>query len=106
MKLLWCAALAAATLSAQTFPGSAALDDAINQAIEQGRLPGAVLVVGHDGQIVYRKAYGKRALVPAPEAMTADTVFDIASLTKVVATTPSLMKLFEQGKFRLNDTIT
>ena len=106
MKVLWCAALAAATLSAQTFAGSQALDNAINAAIEQGRLPGAVLVIGHNGQIVYRKAYGKRALVPTPEAMTADTIFDIASLTKVVATTPSLMKLFEQGKFRLNDKIT
>jgi uncharacterized protein YbbC (DUF1343 family)/CubicO group peptidase (beta-lactamase class C family) len=106
MKLLWCVALAAATLSAQTFAGSQAVDEAINLAIEQGKLPGAVLVVGHDGRIVYQKAYGKRALVPAPEAMTEDTIFDIASLTKVVATTSSLMKLFEQGKFRLNDKIT
>ena len=106
MKVLWCAAVAAATLSAQTFAGSQALDDAVNLAIEQGRLPGAVLLVGHDGQVVYRNAYGKRALLPTPEAMTADTIFDIASLTKVVATTSSLMKLFEQGKFRLNDKIT
>jgi len=106
MRVLWCASLAAATLSAQTFSGSAALDQAVNLAIEQGKLPGAVLVVGHDGRIVHRKAYGKRALVPAPEAMTVDTIFDIASLTKVVATTSSLMKLFEQGKFRLNDKIT
>src|SRR5215831_7438689 len=106
MRVLWCAALAATTLSAQTFAGSAALDNAINLAIEQGKLPGAVLVVGHDGQIIHRKAYGKRALVPTPEAMTLDTIFDIASLTKVVATTPSLMKLFEQGKFRLNDRVT
>src|SRR5579883_1864931 len=106
MKVLWCAALAAATLSAQTFAGAEALDNAINAAIEQGRLPGAVLIVGHNGKVVYRKPYGKRALVPAPEPMTADTIFDIASLTKVVATTPSLMKLFEQGKFRLNDKVT
>src|SRR5215469_8261095 len=106
MKLLGCAVLAAVTLPAQTFSGSQALDDAINLAIEQNKLPGAVLVVGHDGRIVYEKAYGKRALVPAPEAMTEDTIFDIASLTKVVATTSSLMKLFEQGKFRLNDRVT
>src|SRR5215469_11715000 len=106
MKFLWCAALCAATLSAQTFPGAAALDDAIDQAIQQGRLPGAVLIVGHDGQIVYQKAYGNRALVPAVEPMTMDTVFDCASLTKVIATTSSMMKLFEQGKFRLNDKVT
>src|SRR5690349_19037178 len=98
MHVLWCAALAAATLSAQTFAGAPALDNAINLAIEQGRLPGAVLVVGHNGEVIYRKAYGKRALVPTPEAMTVDTIFDVASLTKVVATTSSLMKLFEQGK--------
>src|SRR6516225_2671647 len=106
MKFSLCAAFAATALSAQTFSGAAALDLTINQAIEQGRMPGAVLIVGHDGKVVYRKAYGKRALVPEPEAMTLDTVFDCASLTKVVATTASLMKLFEEGKFRLNDKVT
>jgi len=106
MKLFWCAALAATALSAQTFSGAAALDRVINEAIEQGRMPGAVLLVGHEGKVVYRKAYGKRALVPLPEAMTLDTVFDCASLTKVVATTSSLMKLFEEGRFRLGDKIT
>jgi uncharacterized protein YbbC (DUF1343 family)/CubicO group peptidase (beta-lactamase class C family) len=106
MKFFWCAALAATALSAQTFPGAAALDQVINEAIEQGRMPGAVVVVGHDGNVVYRKAYGERALVPGPEAMTLDTVFDCASLTKVVATTSSLMKLFQEGRFRLNDKIT
>src|SRR5215471_10703167 len=106
MKLFLCAALCAAALRAQSFPGAAAIDSVINQAIEQGQLPGAVLVVGHDGQVVYRKAYGKRSLVPQVEAMTVDTVFDCASLTKVVATTSSLMRLLEQAKFRLNDKIT
>jgi uncharacterized protein YbbC (DUF1343 family) len=106
MKLLWCAALAASSLLAQTFSGSQALDEIINQAIGQDRLPGAVLLVGHNGQIVYRKAYGQRALVPQPEAMTVDTIFDCASVTKVIATTSSLMRLFEQGKFRLNDKVT
>ncbi|HLK67444.1 MAG TPA: exo-beta-N-acetylmuramidase NamZ domain-containing protein [Bryobacteraceae bacterium] len=106
MKLLWCATLAAVALSAQTFTGGPAVDAAINLAIEQGRIPGAVLLVGHDGHVVYRKAYGKRALVPQPEAMTVDTIFDVASLTKVIATTSSMMKLYEQGKFRLNDKVT
>jgi uncharacterized protein YbbC (DUF1343 family)/CubicO group peptidase (beta-lactamase class C family) len=106
MKSFWCAALAAAALSAQTFSGGPALDQVINHAIEEGKMPGAVLIVGHDGQVVYRKAYGKRALVPQLEAMTPDTVFDCASLTKVIATTSSLMKLFEEGKFRLSDKVT
>ncbi|MGA3019031.1 MAG: exo-beta-N-acetylmuramidase NamZ domain-containing protein [Bryobacteraceae bacterium] len=106
MKLLWCPVLAAATLSAQSFAGAQAVDQVIQQAIQQNRLPGAVLIVGHDGKVVYRKAYGQRALVPKAEAMTADTIFDVASLTKVIATTSSLMKLFEQGRFRLNDKVT
>ncbi|HUK15715.1 MAG TPA: exo-beta-N-acetylmuramidase NamZ domain-containing protein [Bryobacteraceae bacterium] len=106
MKLFWCAALAAATLSAQTFAGAQTEDRAIKEAIEQGRLPGAVLLIGHDGQVAYRKAYGNRAVYPQPEAMTTDTIFDLASLTKVIATTSSLMKLFEEGRFRLNDRIT
>ena len=63
-------------------------------------------MVGHNGRVVYRKAYGQRAVVPQVESMTADTIFDCASLTKVIATTSSLMKLFEQGKFRLNDKVT
>jgi len=109
MKLLLCAVLAAyatCTMAAQTFSGSSSLDRTIEQAIQDGRIPGAVLLIGHKGQIVHRKAYGKRALAPTPEAMTVDTIFDLASLTKVVATTPSLMKLFEEGKFRLNERAT
>src|SRR5271157_5478980 len=106
MKLFWCPVLAAATLSAQSFTGAQAVDQVIQEAIRQNRLPGAVLIVGHDGKVVYRQAYGQRALVPKTEAMSVDTIFDVASLTKVIATTSSLMKLFEQGKFRLNDKVT
>jgi uncharacterized protein YbbC (DUF1343 family)/CubicO group peptidase (beta-lactamase class C family) len=105
MKLYVCAA-AATALCAQTFSGGPAIDRAIEDAIRQNRLPGAVLLVGHEGQVVYRKAYGERAIVPRVEAMTLDTIFDCASLTKVIATTSSLMKLFEEGRFRLNDKVT
>jgi uncharacterized protein YbbC (DUF1343 family)/CubicO group peptidase (beta-lactamase class C family) len=91
---------------AGTFPGGPALDDAIGEAVRDNRIPGAVLVVGHAGEIVYRKAYGHRAILPSSEPMTADTIFDCASLTKVVATTSALMKLFEEGKLRLNDRVT
>ena len=97
----------AASLCAQTaFPGASAVDEQINQAVSSGLIPGAVLVIGHDGGVVYRKAYGFRALLPNPEPMTLDTIFDAASLTKVIATTPSLMKLFEQGKLRIDDPVT
>src|SRR5665213_1224142 len=83
-----------------------ALDALLNDAVQTGLIPGAVLVVGHNGQVVYRQAYGSRALIPRREPMTLDTIFDAASLTKVIATTPSVMKLFEQGRIRLDDPVT
>jgi uncharacterized protein YbbC (DUF1343 family)/CubicO group peptidase (beta-lactamase class C family) len=91
---------------AQTFAGSAALDAATEQAIRDGLIPGVVILIGHDGKIVHRKAYGARALVPARENATLDTIYDIASLTKVVATTPAIMKLYEQGKIKIDDPVT
>src|SRR5580693_4336208 len=83
----------------------AAVDAIIQQAIADGNIPGAVLIVGHNGKVIYRKAYGSRALEPKREPMTLDTVFDLASLTKVIATTTAVMQLVEQGKVRLNDPV-
>jgi len=105
MKVLLAACLGSCAF-AQTFGGSAALDTATEQAIRDGLIPGAVIIIGHDGKIVHRKAYGARALVPARETATLDTIYDIASLTKVVATTPAIMKLYEQGKIRIDDRVT
>jgi len=82
-----------------------AVDAVIQQAIQDGTIPGAVLIVGHNGQVVYRRAYGSRSLEPHREVMTLDTVFDLASLTKVIATTTAVMQLIEQGKVRLNDPV-
>ncbi|HKD10287.1 MAG TPA: exo-beta-N-acetylmuramidase NamZ domain-containing protein [Bryobacteraceae bacterium] len=90
----------------QTIHGAADLDRTIEQAIKEDKIPGAVLLIGHNGNVVYRKAYGRRALVPSPEPMTVDTIFDLASLTKVVATTSCVMKLFEEGKIWLDDPVT
>src|SRR6478735_12225085 len=81
------------------------IDALVEQDIKDKKLPGAVVLVGHKGKIVFRKAYGNRSLVPTVEPMTVDTIFDMASLTKVVATTTSVMILVEQGKLRLSDTI-
>ena len=106
MKFVLCGILLAVSAGAETFSGAAALDDAIQQAIQEDRLPGAVLLVGHNGQVLYQKAYGNRAVIPSPEPMTADTIFDCASLTKVVATTSALMKLVEEGRLRINDRVT
>jgi len=83
----------------------ASVDAVIEQAIHEGNIPGAVLLVGHNGQVIYRKAYGSRALEPRREPMTLETIFDLASLTKVVATTTAVMKLVEQGRIRLNDPV-
>jgi uncharacterized protein YbbC (DUF1343 family)/CubicO group peptidase (beta-lactamase class C family) len=83
----------------------ARLDDAINDSIARRECPGAVVVVGRHGKVVFRKAYGDRAVVPAREPMTIDTVFDVASLTKVVATATSIMTLVEKGKVRLPDHV-
>ncbi len=81
------------------------IDALVEADIKDKKLPGAVVLVGHKGKIVFRKAYGNRSLVPTVEPMTVDTIFDLASLTKVVATATSIMILVEQGKLRLNDTI-
>lgn len=81
------------------------VDSIIQQAIADGSIPGAVLLVGHNGAVIYRKAYGERSLEPRRAAMTVDTIFDLASLTKVVATTTAVMQLMEQGKVRLNDPV-
>jgi len=88
------------------FSGGPAIDAILQQSIREDRLPGAVVVVGHKDSIVYEKAYGDRAVVPSREKMTVDTVFDIASLTKVIATTSGVMKLVEQGKLRLSEKVT
>jgi len=81
------------------------VDSIIQQSIADKNIPGAVLVIGHDGAVIYRKAYGERSLEPRHAAMTLDTVFDLASLTKVVATTTAVMQLVEQGKIRMNDPV-
>jgi CubicO group peptidase (beta-lactamase class C family) len=81
------------------------LDKVIENAIHDGEIPGAVLVVSHDGAVVYRKALGNRSLEPRREPMTVDTIFDIASLTKVVATTTAVMQLVQKGEVRDNDPV-
>ena len=72
---------------------------------ELGKLlsePGAVILVGRGERVLYRKGLGSRALVPAVEPMTVDTIFDLASLTKVVATTPAVLLLWEQERVDLD----
>ena len=84
----------------------AAIDGEVESEIKQGRLPGAVVLVARNGGVVWRRAYGARAVEPAREVMTVDTIFDVASLTKVVATATSIMILVERGKVRLSDPLS
>jgi uncharacterized protein YbbC (DUF1343 family)/CubicO group peptidase (beta-lactamase class C family) len=83
----------------------AAIDDEVESEIKQHHLPGAVVLVARKGHVVWRKAYGARAVEPTREAMTTDTIFDLASLTKVVATATSIMILVERGEIRLSDPL-
>jgi len=83
----------------------ARMDQAIQASIANQELPGAVVLIARHGRIAWRKAYGSRAVEPQREAMTLDTIFDLASLTKIVATATSIMILIEQGKVRLADPV-
>ena len=86
----------------------------MNDAIAAEKLPGGVVVIGHGGRTVFHQAYGSRKLAgepgldgsPAPaEPMTEDTIFDIASLTKSLATATAVMQLYEQGKVQFDEPV-
>ncbi|MGH9470404.1 MAG: exo-beta-N-acetylmuramidase NamZ domain-containing protein [Terriglobia bacterium] len=77
----------------------------VEKAIAENDCPGAVVLVGHHGRIVYRRAFGDRTHIPRDYPMTVNTIFDMASLTKVIATTPAVMQLFQEGKIRLDDPV-
>lgn len=81
------------------------IDRVIAESIEKHELPGVVVLVARHGRVVWRKAYGARAVEPQREAMTPDTIFDLASLTKTVATATSVMILVERGEVRLADPV-
>lgn len=81
-------------------------DRIIEDAINKGEIPGAVLAVVKDGKMAYIKAYGNKSVYPSVQKMEVNTVFDLASLSKCVGTTLSFMQLVEQGKVRLTDNVS
>jgi uncharacterized protein YbbC (DUF1343 family) len=83
----------------------ARIDGVVEESIAKHELPGAVVLVGRGAQTVFLRAYGNRAVEPVAEPMTVDTIFDLASLTKTVATAPSVMILVEEGKLALSDPV-
>ncbi len=84
----------------------AVIDDLVAEGIAQQRMPGCVVVVGRQGHVVHRKAYGLRQVAPAEEEMTVDTIFDLASLTKPVATATSVLLLIQDGRLQLEDHVS
>ncbi len=93
------------TATPAEWKGSQVLDTTINQAIEDGITPGAVAWIESRGQLLHFASYGAKSVAPRREPMEADTIFDCASLTKVMVTAPAIMMLAEEGKVRLNDRI-
>jgi SSS family transporter len=90
---------------AQAKPDFTRVSTLINEAITAKKLPGAVVLIGHNDEVVFEQAYGNRALEPNIEPMTKDTIFDMASLTKCLATATAMMQLYEAGKFEFDDPI-
>lgn len=81
----------------------ALIDDVVARGLRRGDYPGAVVLIGRHGRVAYQRAYGDRLTVPRREAMRLDTVFDIASLTKVLVTAPAVMQLREAGRLSLEE---
>jgi uncharacterized protein YbbC (DUF1343 family) len=82
-----------------------AIHTLVADAIAQGKLPGCVVAIGRRDGLLYQKAFGLRAVEPEREPMTLDTIFDLASLTKPVATATAVMRLVDQGKLDLDQPV-
>jgi len=78
----------------------------VNQEIRRGKIPGAVILIGNHNKILYHQAFGWRSVKPVKTRMTKETIFDLASLTKVIATTTAIMKLYEDGKIKIDDKVS
>ncbi len=81
------------------------IDEAVRDALRAHQMPGAVVVIGSGDGVLFRRAYGSRALEPARERMTVDTIFDLASLTKPLATGMSVMRLVDEGRLDLDASV-
>ncbi|HUZ75400.1 MAG TPA: serine hydrolase [Stellaceae bacterium] len=82
-----------------------AITGIVEHEIAARHIPGAVILIAERGRIVYRRAFGLRTILPAAQALVPDTVFDLASLTKVIATTTAVMQLVEEKRLRLADPV-
>lgn len=107
--------VAAAVLMLQASPASAAratnedlkpIAKVVRKEIRSGRIPGAVVLIGDKEKVLYLRAFGYRAIKPKKLPMTVNTIFDLASITKVIATTTAVMQLVEKGKLSLDDPVS
>src|SRR5580704_15663664 len=99
--------LMASCLPAQeSFPGAAAVDRQMERAVQDGLIPGGVVLIGHNGQVVYQRASGRLPRFPRRQPMTPDNFSDATSLTSVPPTFSSIMRHVERGQIRLNDPVT
>jgi CubicO group peptidase (beta-lactamase class C family) len=85
--------------------GFSRISEIVGEEIAAGHVPGAVVLVGRHGRIVYRGAFGSVSLVPVRAAMPAEAIFDLASLTKVIATTTAVMQLAETARLALDKPV-
>ncbi len=97
--------LAAPASALAAAPDFSAIDEAARDAVASHEIPGVVVLVGRGDDILYRRAYGFRRIVPDQAPMTTDTIFDIASLTKPLGTTLAVMSLVERGAIKLDDPL-
>jgi CubicO group peptidase (beta-lactamase class C family) len=103
-------AVAALTISGAPAAGldpalPARLDSLIQDAIADGAAPGAAVAVGRNGRLAHMRGYGRTDWKPDAPLVDAGTLYDLASLTKVIATTTLAMRLEESGKLELNRTV-
>src|SRR5699024_4537241 len=80
--------------------------DFLKKEVHLNHIPGAVVHVSYRGEVLLQEAIGNKVVFPKKESMTLDTIFDLASLTKVVATTPAILKLIDDGEIRLDDPVS
>lgn len=104
-RAAWTAQRAPTLAASPSAKGLESIAPVVENAIREHKCPGAVVLIGHQGKVVYRRAFGNRALVPKVLPALPTTIYDMASLTKVLATTPAVMQLVEQGKLRLEDPV-
>ena len=78
----------------------------MEMGVQDGVFPGAVLLVGFNGKVIFHEAFGYAQLIPDKRKMTKDTIFDIASLTKVIATVTAIMLLVREEKIKIDNNIS